>query len=81
MAQRHGDFAICAVAAMVSGKKLTARCRRSGGKADGARMVRRWTRVGSTTRSTNLAWDLGGSGRFHASAVYRRDWCGASAAK
>ena len=71
MAQRHGDFAICAVAAMVSGK--TARLG-VGGVAEKP-TVREWSGLdesGIDDALNDFAWDLGGTDDSHATAVYRR---------
>ena len=71
MAQRHGDFAICAVAAMVSGNMTRLGV---GGVADKPN-VREWSRLanGDIDDALNdFAWDLGGTDDHHASAAYRR---------
>ena len=71
MAQRHGDFAICAVAAMVSGKTTRLGV---GGVAEKP-TVREWSGLdesGIDDALNDLAWDLGGTDDSHASAVYRR---------
>ena len=71
MAQRHGDFAICAVAAMVSGK--TARLG-VGGVAEKP-TVREWSGLdesGIDDALNDFAWDLGATDDSHATAVYRR---------
>ena len=71
MAQRHGDFAICAVAAMVSGKTTRLGV---GGVAEKP-TVREWSGLdesGIDDALHDLAWDLGGTDDSHASAVYRR---------
>jgi 2-furoyl-CoA dehydrogenase FAD binding subunit len=71
MAQRHGDFAICAVAAMVSGTTTRLGV---GGVADKP-TVREWSGLdesGIDDALNDLAWDLGGTDDSHASAVYRR---------
>jgi 2-furoyl-CoA dehydrogenase FAD binding subunit len=71
MAQRHGDFAICAVAAMVSGKTTRLGV---GGVAEKP-TVREWSgldKSGIDDALHDLAWDLGGTDDSHASAVYRR---------
>jgi 2-furoyl-CoA dehydrogenase FAD binding subunit len=72
MAQRHGDFAICAVAAVVTGK--TARLG-VGGVADKP-MTREWSGLldGEIEDALNdFAWDLGGTDDHHATAAYRRE--------
>jgi 2-furoyl-CoA dehydrogenase FAD binding subunit len=71
MAQRHGDFAICAVAAMVSGKTTRLGV---GGVAEKP-TVREWSGLdesGVDDALNDLAWDLGGTDDSHATAVYRR---------
>ena len=71
MAQRHGDFAICAVAAMVSGKTTRLGV---GGVAEKP-TVREWSGLdesGIDDALNDLAWDLGGTDDSHATAVYRR---------
>ena len=71
MAQRHGDFAICAVAAMVSGTTTRLGV---GGVADKP-TVREWSGLdesGIDDALNDLAWDLGGTDDSHATAVYRR---------
>lgn len=72
VAQRHGDFAICAAAAMVSGKTIRLGI---GGVADRP-AVREWTDLqdGEIDDALNdLAWELGGTDDIHATAAYRRD--------
>lgn len=72
LAQRHGDFAICAVAAMVSGNTTRLGV---GGVADNPR-VREWSKLsdGDIADALNdFAWDLGGTSDHHASAAYRRE--------
>ena len=72
MAQRHGDFAICAVAAVVT--KDTVRLG-VGGVADKP-TVRDWPTLadGEIDDALNdFAWELGGSDDIHANASYRRD--------
>ena len=72
MAQRHGDFAICAVAATVSGKTVRLAV---GGVADKP-TVRDWSALtaGEIDDALNdFAWDLGGTDDLHATAVYRRE--------
>jgi 2-furoyl-CoA dehydrogenase FAD binding subunit len=71
MAQRHGDLAICAVAAMVSGNTTRLGV---GGVADKP-TVREWSGLvdgGIDDALNDFAWDLGGTDDHHASAVYRR---------
>jgi len=71
MAQRHGDFAICAVAAMVSGKTTRLGV---GGVAEKP-TVREWSGLDESVIDdalNDLAWDLGGTDDSHATAVYRR---------
>jgi 2-furoyl-CoA dehydrogenase FAD binding subunit len=71
MAQRHGDFAICAVAAMVSGKTTRLGV---GGVAEKP-SVREWSGLdesGIDDALNDLAWDLGGTDDSHATAAYRR---------
>lgn len=72
MAERHGDFAICAVAAMVTGSAVRLGV---GGVADKP-TVRDWPSLAESEIDDALndfAWDLGGSDDIHASASYRRD--------
>ena len=72
MAQRHGDFAICAVAAVVT--KDTVRLG-VGGVAEKP-AVRDWPALadGEIDDALNeFAWELGGSDDIHANAAYRRD--------
>jgi 2-furoyl-CoA dehydrogenase FAD binding subunit len=72
MAQRHGDFAICAVAAVVSGNTVRLGV---GGVADKP-TVREWPGllVNEIDDALNdFAWDLGGTDDLHATAVYRRE--------
>lgn len=72
MAQRHGDFAICAVAAMASGKLVRLGV---GGVADKP-TVREWADLHGSELDDALndfAWDLGGTDDHHATAVYRRE--------
>jgi 2-furoyl-CoA dehydrogenase FAD binding subunit len=71
MAQRHGDFAICAVAAMVSGNTIRLGV---GGVAEKP-TVREWSGLddgGIKDALNDFAWDLGGTDDHHATAVYRR---------
>ena len=72
MAQRHGDFAICAVAAVVSG---TATRLGVGGVAEKP-TIRDWPSLADNEIDDALndfAWDLGGSDDIHATAGYRRE--------
>jgi len=72
MAQRHGDFAICAVAAVVSGTAVRLGV---GGVAEKP-TVRDWSTLSDDEIDDALndfAWELGGSDDIHASAGYRRD--------
>jgi 2-furoyl-CoA dehydrogenase FAD binding subunit len=72
MTQRHGDFAICAVAAVVSGKSVRLGV---GGVADKP-TVRDWSELPKDEMEDALndfAWDLGGSDDQHATATYRRE--------
>lgn len=72
MTQRHGDFAICAVAAVVSGKSVRLGV---GGVADRP-TVRDWPQLPTEEIEDALndfAWDLGGSDDLHATAAYRRE--------
>jgi 2-furoyl-CoA dehydrogenase FAD binding subunit len=71
MAQRHGDFAICAIAAMVSGNTIRLGV---GGVAEKP-TVREWSGLDDSSIDEALndfAWDLGGTDDHHATAVYRR---------
>lgn len=71
MAQRHGDFALCAVAAMVSGHTTRLGV---GGVADKP-TVREWSNLSDSEVDDALndfAWDLGGTDDHHATATYRR---------
>jgi len=71
MAQRHGDFAICAVAAMVAGNTIRLGV---GGLADRP-TVRDWPALPNSEIDDALndfAWDLGGTDDHHATATYRR---------
>jgi 2-furoyl-CoA dehydrogenase FAD binding subunit len=71
MAQRHGDFAICAVAAMVSGNTTRLGV---GGVAEKP-TVREWSGLNDSSIDEALndfAWDLGGTDDHHATAAYRR---------
>jgi 2-furoyl-CoA dehydrogenase FAD binding subunit len=72
MAQRHGDFAVCAVAAVVSGSAMRLGV---GGVAEKP-TVREWSRLADSEIDDALndfAWELGGSDDIHANAAYRRD--------
>jgi len=72
MAQRHGDFAICAVAAVVSASSIRLGV---GGVADRP-TVRDWSGLadGELDDALNdFAWDLGGTDDAHATATYRRE--------
>ena len=72
MAQRHGDFAICAVAAVVSGTSVRLGV---GGVAEKP-TVHDWPALadGEVDEALNdFAWELGGSDDIHANAGYRRD--------
>lgn len=71
MTQRHGDFAICAVAAVVSEGSVRLGV---GGVAERP-TVREWTNLADSDIGNALnqfAWDLGGSDDIHATAQYRR---------
>jgi 2-furoyl-CoA dehydrogenase FAD binding subunit len=72
MAQRHGDFAICAVAAVVTKNAVRLGV---GGVAEKP-AVRDWSALadGEIDDALNdFAWELGGSDDIHANAAYRRD--------
>lgn len=72
MTQRHGDFAICAVAAIVSGKSVRLGV---GGVAERP-TVQDWPELPESEIEDALndfAWDLGGSDDLHATASYRRE--------
>jgi 2-furoyl-CoA dehydrogenase FAD binding subunit len=72
VARRHGDFAICALAAVVSGKSIRLGV---GGVADRP-TVRDWVDLSKDALDDALndyAWDLGGADDLHATAAYRRD--------
>lgn len=72
MTQRHGDFAICAVAAMVAGQTV----RLGVGGVAARPTVREWSGLLETEIDDALndfAWDLGGTDDIHATAVYRRE--------
>jgi 2-furoyl-CoA dehydrogenase FAD binding subunit len=72
MAQRQGDFAICAVAAVVSAKSIRLGV---GGVADRP-TVRDWSGLadGELDDALNdFAWDLGGTDDAHATAAHRRE--------
>lgn len=71
MTQRHGDFAICAVAAMASDKTTRLAV---GGVAEKP-TVREWFGLADAEIDDALndfAWELGGADDHHASAAYRR---------
>lgn len=71
MAQRHGDFAICAIAAMVSGNITRLGV---GGVAEKP-TVQEWSGLvgGEIDDALNdFAWSLGGTDDHHATADYRR---------
>ena len=72
MARRQGDFAICALAAVVSEGEIRLGV---GGIADKP-TVRTWPVLTSSEIDDALndfAWDLGGSDDVHATAAYRRE--------
>ncbi len=71
LAQRHGDFAICAVAASVSGQAIRLGV---GGVAEKP-TVREWPQLadGEIDDALNdFAWELGATDDHHATASYRR---------
>jgi 2-furoyl-CoA dehydrogenase FAD binding subunit len=71
VALRHGDFALCAVAAVATGTGLRLAV---GGVAD-APVARDWPLLEGSALDDALndfAWALGGAGDAHASARYRR---------
>ncbi len=71
MAERHGDLAVCAVAAEVTDKSLRIGV---GGVADKP-AVREWNDLsdsGLDDALNELAWDLEGSDDIHGTAMYRR---------
>lgn len=71
MTQRHGDFAICAVAAVAEGNVVRLGV---GGVAERS-TVREWTGLAEVDIDDALnqyAWELGGSDDIHATAEYRR---------
>ena len=71
VAQRHGDFAICAVAATVSGHATQLGV---GGVADRPN-VREWSKLADSEIDDALndfAWELGATDDHHATAAYRR---------
>ena len=71
IAMRHGDFAIVALAAIVSAAGIRFGV---GGVADRPR-VRRWPRLAAAELDAELnrfAWELGARDDQHANAVYRR---------
>lgn len=72
MTQRHGDFAICAVAAIVCGKSVRLGV---GGVAERP-TVQDWPALPENEIEDALndfAWELGGSDDLHATAAYRRE--------
>ncbi len=72
VSRRHGDFAICALAAVVAGKSVRLGV---GGVADRP-TVRDWPALPEEAIEDALndyAWDLGGADDLHATAAYRRD--------
>jgi 2-furoyl-CoA dehydrogenase FAD binding subunit len=72
LAQRHGDFAICAVAAVVCGTAVRLGV---GGVAEKP-TLRDWPALadGEIDDALNdFAWELGGSDDIHANAGYRRE--------
>lgn len=72
LTQRHGDFAICAVAAVVHGRSVRLGV---GGVAEKP-TVRDWTELPKDEMDDALndfAWDLGGTDDLHATATYRRE--------
>ena len=71
MTQRHGDFAICAVAAVAEDNVVRLGV---GGVAERS-TVREWTGLAEVDIDDALnqyAWELGGSDDIHATAEYRR---------
>ncbi len=72
MSQRHGDYAIVALAAVVTKNKMKLGV---GGVADKP-TVREWDHLDGTDLDDALnafAWDLGGYDDIHATARYRRE--------
>ncbi len=72
LTQRHGDFAICAVAAVVHGRSVRLGV---GGVAEKP-TVRDWAELPKDEMDDALndfAWDLGGTDDLHATATYRRE--------
>ena len=72
IARRHGDFAIVALAAMVTGDTIRLGV---GGVAD-TPQVREWQglQAGALDDALNaFAWEMGGSDDVHATARYRRE--------
>ena len=70
--RRHGDFAIVAVAAVVSGPSLRVAV---GGVADRA-IVGEWQELAKADMANalnGLAWEMGGFDDIHATARYRRE--------
>lgn len=71
MAERHGDLAVCAVAAKVTERSIRMGV---GGVADKP-AVREWDRLpdsGLDQALNEFAWDLEGSDDIHGTAMYRR---------
>lgn len=71
MAERHGDLAVCAVAAKVTERSIRMGV---GGVADKP-AVREWDRLpdsGLGEALNEFAWDLEGSDDIHGTAMYRR---------
>ena len=72
MSQRHGDYAIVAVAAVVTANKIKLGI---GGVADKP-TVREWNMLDGSALEDALnafAWDLGGYDDVHATSRYRRE--------
>jgi len=70
--RRHGDFAIVALAAMVTGETIRLGV---GGVAD-TPQVREWQGIeddGLDDALNAFAWEMGGSDDVHATARYRRE--------
>jgi len=71
MAERHGDLAVCAVAAQVTDRRIRMGV---GGVADKP-AVREWNQLpdsGLDDALNEFAWDLEGSDDIHGTAIYRR---------